>query len=680
MKELNKQQKKLVETVLSDEVSYKLIHTNASPGSGKTFTILEAAKKAAQKGEKTQILVFNRVMSDEIKSRVKKEKMEDFVQVRTIHSFFLGGLKLLDNYNFKLAYEKSFFAKSDIKQTITLSSNRHSDDVHKLVILERLKKMDESLLKEKNIDILYAMVNAYYSTPYSAKNIEKIESRASFFHEGFTGLDKLEVSDELLEYYDNKKIKGLSRPKEKIFYSLIANIEFLANNPYQKIVDTYYRKIPVEIQDKEGNVINTFYDTAKTYKFEKEHFLKVPHIYYYKNFYIESLKNPELLKKHLEGAKNFFVDEAQDNEQIFMGILNIIMRHKIVKNIACVGDTKQAIYSFKSAGHFDILSFIRKNATALEKKYGYTTISSPLPFTYRFGKDLAGCINRIFEGIESDIEAGTKNSFLFPKSFTMEDIVGFVQKYRNEKVALITRSNYEAIRLFLELNKKLPGFFRLNSSIKEEIRGFRKKGILAISDEKTKLEIVSVLQKENDRFSTRTNFSATEILSSTRAKDILRKKGFAYLTDFNISAIDEAIATTVRGSDKPVITTSHLSKGKEFDHVILADDFYKNHDFESKPKNEAIALIESLQNGQKDSLDDIREKFKRDPEEDRIYFVAMTRAKKGVFQLEGKVFEHIIEPVMDEKTKEKMMENYKNFVQQNILTMETWSDTSKMKV
>ena len=652
--------------------SPRLVYTNAVPGAGKTYMIVNTVKTLAKEYKKrSMVLAFNRTMSEELKKRIKKEKLEEFVETRTVHSFFLNGLKLMKGYSFSLAYDKSFFQKADIKKVISLGQiGQKSNDINKEFVLKEIRDFDESLLKEKNIDILFAMVNSYYSTHYPPKMVEKIEKTAKFFDASFRGISALEISDDMLDRFEKTKIKGLQDPKHKIFYRLIKNIEFLANTPYKKVKNSYYEDIPVQILDKEGNVVEEFKEKVKRFEFEDKHLLQVPHIYYYKNFYVESVKHPEILKKYLEGVDCLFVDEAQDNERVFMGILNVIMKNKIVNHIGCVGDTKQSIYSFKSAGHMDILSFIDKNKASIEKNYGFKVIESPVPYTYRFGKDLAECVNDIFRGIGSNIVSESKTSFFYPEGVNNEFVRKFIKLAKGESIAIITRSNYEAIRLYLHLSKDMPKTFRLNSSIKEEIREFRKKGVLAISDEKAKLEIIGAMQKEKPEYAGRMNFTAKELISSVKAKELLKKHGYGYLVDFTHGELETILSDIVRDSSKPVITTAHLSKGREFDYVFLSDDYYRN-DFgdvalkENREKMEnVVSFLENLieeeaQEKDKDSLEDLDlSVFERDSEEDKVYFVAVTRAKKGVFQYDGLVYENIVKPVMDETRTKKMLENY----------------------
>lgn len=263
--------------------------------------------------------------------------------------------------------------------------------------------------------------------------------------------------------------------------------------------------------------------------------VKVSHDFY--------LKLYQLNNRKLDYDMIFF-DEAQDANP---AMLDIVLKQQVFNKdirIVFVGDTNQAIYSFR--GTRDVLK-------KLTSPNDYKLTNS-----FRFGNNIAFCANAILKTLKNE-----SNKLTGLKSIDNVGRIDSTQPY-----ALITRTNSF---LFLkaceavEKNKKVyfvGGFegysfnkmrevLKLALGKKDEIKdpsisqynSFAEYSEIAETlDDKEMLNIIKVIEKYNSKLDT--------MIENIRLN--------------NVENIEDADI---------VLTTAHKSKGLDFEQVMLANDF-----------------------------------------------------------------------------------------------------------
>jgi len=671
----------------------------ASAGSGKTATLVSSAvemTKHFQKNikyeiingetsnipvKKALIVAFNKEMKKKLEKDFgsNSEIQEDFFEITTVNSLFFRRIKQFENEEsktkgFELNYKQSTFSKNDISffvESLLKGGTPLSASVDSKISFSR-PFIGDTLATEKNIDILWSLVNMYFSSPFSPSQMKLLEESSEFF-----GKKKVSLKDIDIDSDDIEKIKrtiksrnlGNKEPKQFFFEILIKRIEQLAVAREVEIrKETKRFEVPVEKVDASGNVVG-----VDTQVFEREeevvellgNIITVPHCFYYKKFYNKIMSDVDFSEKVFGQYNAILIDEAQDNDRIVFQILVHLAKNKIVRNFAFVGDPLQGIYAFKSPDHFDLLSFIQNNEEYIRKQ-GIKYEEHPLDITFRFGAPVANFVNSIFN-IDTKSTVN-RNSFVYPETIDMNNIARIsstLAEMDSSSLGIVCRSNAEAMKIYVELKSKGVENVIIQASAKDELKAFVKNGIQVITRENVKSELMTILSKEQGE-----ECGYIEILSNATAIAFLANNGYSNLVRFSKDEIDKYILPASR-KRKNVITigTAHLFKGAEFNNVIVAGDFFKQDDnfnfaeiaesyaHEEIPLSSEMGVIDDLFGEKKEvvaTIKDTKEESAKEPlvldevtthyddqvpfvdlfdnqEEMNIYYVALTRAKDGVF-------------------------------------------------
>ena len=282
------------------------ISASSSPGSGKTTILIESSieisnfltnNMTTRKEGKKEVLVlaFDKKMKDAIDKKIAKHPNidEEIFEVSTVHSLFFREIKRFQkeqniNNSFELDYTKGFFTKKMIQyflESLSFEGESLSNKIPIEIDNARLFS-DTSISNEKNVEIMWALINTYYSSPYPIKVIKFIIEDAKFFSKSEIDLQELELSDLAIKELEsvNKKYKDNISIQELLFRILAKRIRQLATVKEQNIhIKKKKFEVPVDITDANGNIIDTRIDTIEKTEREMEvigNLIKVPHCFY----------------------------------------------------------------------------------------------------------------------------------------------------------------------------------------------------------------------------------------------------------------------------------------------------------------------------------------------------------------------------------------------------------------
>lgn len=678
----------------------QLVLVKSGPGSGKTSTIIESIMTIApyvnvSEDEKILVLAFNAKMKDEIEKKLKKSGIDlRKVEIRTIHSLFFKhtwrftqGGGAAGGGTFKVDFTKSFFSKKMIKQVLeSLVSGDKNYDAFSESVLEKDRIFSSNICSDKNIEILYRYINAYYSSPYPATEFSAFSKMADFFAKGTKEESTLRLTDVELSEFDINAIiekfpninKGNTDPRGLFFLMVAKRIDTLAKIKVMQegeVISTKSLKTLVafeKVNKDNGAVIEHLGETEWVFNIDKKntsfhHIFEVPHNYYYKEFLRNAFSSDEFINSVFGDYKAIFVDEAQDNDMIFFYVLSRVLQKKICPLAIAVGDPHQGIYAFKSPDHFDILGYCEKNSESLAGT-GIAVQKLPLSETYRFGSEIATFCNMLFP--ESTVigklghEGFVANTPLSLEGQTAAQVVKSLAARKDLKVGIVCRSNSEAINIHLSLARQGCDGAALHSNIKSDYKDFLTKGISGINDEVLRTKLSELLSNDTKK----KEFSYDDVLKNDKARSLLVSHGYGQLVRYSKDDIERHILAQDRKRKNVTITTAHQAKGAEFDYVIVAGDYFRKN-LESKLEHEiAHSQIEfqdpskfgafaSMLGGTPANLPKSPENQEElaiqelisDPnmtEERNTLYVAITRAKKGVFFMDGPLFESI-KPIIE---------------------------------
>jgi len=300
------------------------------------------------------------------------------------------------------------------------------------------------------------------------------------------------------------------------------------------------------------------------------------HDFYLKMFYLN--KN---LCSNL-GYDLILVDEAQDISDVMIGIVEAQNCRRIY-----IGDSFQQIYSFRYA------------INALHKiDLPQFDLSKSFRFGNNYAKKLEENLNTLYEsrsktllrisGVDTDTKTGANNiDFSKQVCVIARTTFGLIQKiihFINDNKKIYFEGGYSSYSF---MNQTVYSIFylkekKLDKVTLPEIRDFES-------------------MKELEEFS-----------KDTKNQDYLNVIKFVNTYGDNIFEINKKIKeklTTNKKTADIIFTTTHKSKGLEYDQVIMADDYITKKDIDN-PKNK-ISFLRTI-------------------EELNIYYVAATRAKKAI--------------------------------------------------
>ncbi|MCH7392723.1 AAA family ATPase [Acinetobacter dispersus] len=302
-----------------------------------------------------------------------------------------------------------------------------------------------------------------------------------------------------------------------------------------------------------------------------------------------ALKIYQLSKPKLHIDYDFvIVDEAQDTDLVALDILNNQDLSKI--QLIVVGDSFQQIYSWRGA--LDALNNVKVADTFYLSK------------SFRFGRDIAKLSTAILKYSFSDFQLPiTGNLEKNSKIYEAQDCA--YSKYD----AIITRTNagaFDAFMKAIEQNPQLSINVEIDiQQIQNYILDFEKleKGIKLSSDSALILfENIEQLEEYVEE-----NPTDSDVSSPFR---LIVKMGINELKE-KIQIITNAVNNSKDQTQFDLtITTAHKSKGLEFDHIILFEDFNPFLFQKMDPTESSSPLIYAPVS----------------EEEVRLFYVAVTRA------------------------------------------------------
>lgn len=119
MKELNKEQQKVIEANIIEQII-----VNASPGTGKTYTVAKKLeyiiKNKIVLPKDILVICFSRSALKEIKNRIEmEEEIKSQIEIRTIDSFCSWAMKQIEEENYKEIFNNTTYDER-IEYTIEL--------------------------------------------------------------------------------------------------------------------------------------------------------------------------------------------------------------------------------------------------------------------------------------------------------------------------------------------------------------------------------------------------------------------------------------------------------------------------------------------------------------------------------------------------------------------------------
>lgn len=309
----------------------------------------------------------------------------------------------------------------------------------------------------------------------------------------------------------------------------------------------------------------------------KNKIIDATHDFYLKMFYLN-----KKVSTHL-GYDLILVDEAQDISDVMIGIVEAQECRRIY-----VGDSFQQIYSFRYA--INALNKIELPSYELSKSFR---------FSNSYAKYLEKNLNSLYE----------KNSGKLLKISGVDSTTNIGEKSidYDKQVCVIARSTFGLIQQivhFIQDDKKIyfeggyASYSFMNQTVYSIFYLKEKKNDKITIDEIKDFETIQELE---------------QFAKDTKNQDYLNIIKFINTYGDNIFEINKTIKTKLTTNKEEadlIFTTTHKSKGLEFEQVIMADDFITKKEL-SNPKNKVSFL--KLQ------------------EELNIYYVAATRVKSVIW-------------------------------------------------
>lgn len=647
---------------------------NSAPGSGKTSTAIYSigcVLPKIKRDKKILVLTSETKMKKEFATAIIKSGFdEERIDVMTVHSLFFRHTNKFEKNGtngkigaFSLDYTKGFFNKFHIEEVLSsmiYNDSKYSPEIESLISINRI--LSEKIITPNNLTILKNYTNAYYSSPARLNDTRTLADIAAFFapNKASKKLTEISISEDdkkaIKNRYGSLLEKGFSH-YDILFFALIRQIDILAKTKMTIQVGEVKERIkhiPVEyFENGNRTASGSSSFSSFTQDAERAHIFKVPHNFYYKEFYNLAMQDKGFLREVFTGYHIVIVEEAQDNDRMFFDVLDRALKEGIVSAGVAIGDSDQSIYAFKSPDHFDILAHLEINKRD-NKNIGYHIELFRLDETFRFGKEIADFVNRIYTK-NSIVGSGTNECGVYSKPVRVDEVAILAESIIKTKktCAIICRSNSEAIDIALKLASFGVEGVTLNSSIKKDIADFSRNGIAAITDQHVREELLEILNNEGIK-----SHTASNIMNCKQARDFLAGTVYKQLVKFNPDDISKYLTTSSGKKSRGVlITTAHGCKGAEYDYAVIAGDFFqnlkKNSDTEETyvPPNiySALGIEDStaysrIPNESSSKTTSLIEAI-QDPsqkEEASTLYVALTRAKKGVFVLESHLSDELL--------------------------------------
>ncbi|MGM0520172.1 MAG: UvrD-helicase domain-containing protein [Campylobacterota bacterium] len=512
-------------------------------------------------------------------------------------------------------------------KTTTLLEYAKQKDSIKILYLAYNKSLQQSVQKKLiSLNINNIKVSTIHSLAYN-----KIQAyRYKLCHEL-----KVRVIEKVLGTYEQKVNQRANYFPIPQYIALIKDlVSFYCNSSLidldLKLIESY--KKYSEPSAKTLELINK--DTSKVLahlKFilssMKNRQIDATHDFYLKLFYLNKKISSNL------GYDLILVDEAQDISDVMIGIVESQNCNRVY-----VGDSFQQIYSFRYA--MNALNKIELPAYNLTKSFR---------FSNSYAKELEKNINELYK------QNSSKPLFIKGN----EHQTNFSNKCvnRNKQFAIIARTTFGLVQElvhYIHKNKKLyfeggyGSYSLMNQTVYSIFYLKEKKNEKIALDEIKEFETI----KELEQFA-----------KDTKNQDYLNIIKFINTYGDNIFEINNKVKSQItldKNEADIIFTTTHKSKGLQYNQVVMADDFITKKDIVNPKSNLSHVKIN---------------------EELNIYYVASTRVKDAIelasFKLEYKYNESDFINKNSENTKPKYTKKTSHKKMKQL--QEKWLKNNKIK-
>ncbi len=462
-------------------------------------------------------------------------------------------------------------------KTTTLLEYAKKNSHLKILYLAYNKSLQVSLQKKlKEYELTHMNVSTIHSLAYQKVNAYQYNLAHDL---------KIQVIEKLLNGYEQTFNQKSNYYPVAEYIALIKDlVNFYCNSSLialdLKLIESYKKqgdlsaKVLELLNSDEKKALNHLKHILSAMK---NKLIDATHDFYLKMFYLNKKVSTNL------GYDLILVDEAQDISDVMIGIVEAQKCRRIY-----VGDSFQQIYSFRYA--INALNKIELPSYELSKSFR---------FSDSYAKYLEKNLNTLYE----------KNSGKLLKISGIETSTTIGEKTLDyeKPICVIARSTFGLIQQivhFIQDNKKIyfeggyASYSFMNQTVYSIFYLKEKKNDKITIDEIKDFETIQELE---------------QFAKDTKNQDYLNIIKFINTYGDNIFEINKKIKTKITTNKEDadlVFTTTHKSKGLEYDQVIMADDFITKKEL-SNPKNKVSFL--KLQ------------------EELNIYYVAATRVKSAIW-------------------------------------------------
>lgn len=615
-----------IEAILKDEYNNLVI---AGAGCGKTITILGKILYILEKGlctpDEILVISFTNATTDELKDRIDKLTKEN-IQVTNFHKLGLNIIKTVQQDN------------------ISILSDRYNTIVN---IIYKLSKED----KFRN------MLKTYIVEYYSYENIEEVFNSFSDYVKYYAQRKDIlyTIKGERVKSFEEKQIanylyiNGIEYEYEKEYKYNTKNESY--KNQYKP--DFYLPEYDIYIEhfgvDKYGQP-PSFYSREDKYKYikgmewkfriHKSKNTKLIATYsweYKEKILLKSLENK--LKKY--GVKFNRLSEAKLNDIIktkfkdflenLERIINIIkMQGKTIAQVREVNDSIAFIDSYNYSKNESLLDIVE---SVYEEYSEYLIKNNKLDFvdmvkkatdyieSRKYTKKYKYIIIDEYQDISIDRVKLIKSlrEINDAKLFCVGDDWQSIYGFAGSDVSFFTE--FENTFGYTE-KSKIENTYRFGDNVIKLSEKF-----IQTNPNQIKKKLKSSQNKKTDIYICSYNVEnkyvlLDDILSKIpkESKVLLLDRYDEYRYQIKVKKVIDNIKNKYKKDLNIVYKTIHQSKGLEADYVVVLNNTNKIKGFPSKIENEKLI----------DLILDREEKYPFE-EERRLFYVAMTRCKKGLF-------------------------------------------------
>lgn len=366
------------------------------------------------------------------------------------------------------------------------------------------------------------------------------------------------------------------------YMSIVGHKKVELRDDYKPAEIAEYFSIDLSIAIEALQALNTFFNSSDKYivsssiiakqtaqklydkmrKFE----LPITHAFYLKEYQLHCCEHSELI----EMFDYVLLDEAQDTNEV---TLDIFMKFHAAKIL--VGDTHQAIYSFRNKTAIDAMSCVKS-----DYRLNLTT-------TFRCASNIAQIANIVLACFKNEKERIVSMASGNPK---------------NQSFAIICRTNATII----DVIAKAIDYNASNPTDEVKYRLLRSPESIFNKAINIYYFLENKYEKIYPEYKYLTKFKSNKALEAyiSDSKDLDLKSSYSLANRYRgfLFILFDKAKDFYKSKDGDYLLTAHTSKGLEFDEVMLLNDFPK--------------------------LSELR--FLNDPsliEETNLYYVAVTRAK-----------------------------------------------------